>query len=62
MIINKDEAKAITKHISCYTCSTTWNSKQKYNNKTFQCECKNFPKCEKYYSLNPSTYIRIVSI
>ena len=50
MITNKDEAKAMTEHISCdYKCkfnSTTCNSNQKWNNKTCQCECKNFPKCE----------------
>ena len=61
MITNKDEVKAITKHISCdCKCkfnSTTCNSKPKWKNKTFQCECKNFPKCEKYYRLDPSTCI-----
>ena len=61
MITNKDEVKAITKHISCdCKCkfnSTTCNSKPKWKNKTFQCECKNFPKCEKYYRLDPSTGI-----
>ena len=51
--------EAMTKHIPC-NCkwkinSTTCNSKQKWNNKTCQCECKNYRKCEKYYSLNPST-------
>ena len=58
MITNKDEAKAMTEHISCdCKCklnSTTCNSKQKWNNK---CECKNYHKCEKDYSLNPSTCI-----
>ena len=38
MITNKDEAKAMTEHISCdCKCkfnSTTCNSKQKWNNKT----------------------------
>ena len=59
MIANKYEAKPMTEHISCdCTCkfnSTTCNSKQKWNNKTCQCECKNYHGCEKYYSLNPST-------
>ena len=44
VMTNNDEAKAITKHISC-DCkykfnSTTCNSKQKWNNKTCQRECK----------------------
>ena len=38
MIANKDEAKAMTEHISCDgKCkfnSATWNSNQKWNNKT----------------------------
>ena len=45
MITNKHEAKAMIEHISCdckYKCnSTTYNSKQKWNNKICQCECKN---------------------
>ena len=45
MITNKDEAKAMTEHISCdYKFkfnSTICNSNQKWNNKTCQCECKN---------------------
>ena len=40
MITNKNEAKAMTKHISCdFKCkfnSTTCNSYQKWNKKTFQ--------------------------
>ena len=61
MITNKDEAKAMTKHISCdCKCkfnSSTYNSKQQWNNKTCQCECKNYHKCEKDYSWNPITCI-----
>ena len=61
MITNKDEAKAMTEHILCECkCkfnSRICNSKQKWNNKTFQCECKNYHKCEKNYSWNPSTCI-----
>ena len=42
MITNKDEAKAMTEHISFYCeCkfnSTTCSSNQKWNNKTCQCE------------------------
>ena len=33
------------------------NSNQKWNNKTCQCECKNYHKCEKVYDWNPSTCI-----
>ena len=46
MITNKDEAKAMTEHISCHCkCkfnSIICNSKQKWNDKTCQCECKSF--------------------
>ena len=59
MMANKDEAEAMTEHISCdCKCkfnSITCNSKQKWNNKTCQCECKNYCKCKKGYSWNPST-------
>ena len=45
MITNKDETKAMTEHILCdfkYKFSSAiCNSKQKWNNKTCQCECKN---------------------
>ena len=37
--------------------STTCNSNQKWNNKTCQCECKNYRKCKKDCSWNPSTCI-----
>ena len=61
MITNKDEAKAMTDHISCHCkCkfnSIICNSKQKWNDKTCQCECKSFAQCERDYSLNPSTCI-----
>ena len=61
MITNKDEAKAMAEHISfdckCKFSSTICNSNQKWNNKTCQCECKNYHKCEKDYSWNPSTFI-----
>ena len=48
MIINKNEAKAMKKHIS-YDCkskfnNTTVSSYQKWNNKTCQCECQNYRK------------------
>ena len=38
MITNKNEAKTMTKYVSC-DCSATCNSNQKWNNKT--CECEN---------------------
>ena len=61
MITNKDEAKAMTEHISCdCKCkfySTTCNSNQKWNNKTCQCEFKNYHQCKIDYSWNPSTCI-----
>ena len=60
-ITNKNEAKPITKHISCdCKCkfnSTTCNSKQKSNNQTCQCERKNYRQCKQEYSWNPSTCI-----
>ena len=48
IITKKDEGKAMAEHISC-NCkckfnSTTWNSKQKWNNKTCQYECKSANK------------------
>ena len=61
LISNKDEAKPMTKYIFCdYKCkfnSITCNSNQKWNNKTCQCECKNYHKCEKDYSRNSNTCI-----
>ena len=55
-MINKNEVKTVTKHIlfdcKCKFNSTTCNSNQKWNNKTGQCECKNYHKCKKNYSLN----------
>ena len=57
----KNEAKAMTEHISCdCKCkfnSTTCNSKQKWNNKTWHCESKSHNKCKKNYSWNPSRCI-----
>ena len=61
VITNKNEAKAMTKHISCdCKCkfsSTTCNSNQKWNSKTCQCQRRNYHECEKDYSWNPSTCI-----
>ena len=61
MKTSKDEAKPTTEHISCdCKCkfnSKACNSKQKWNNKTYRCDCKSYHKCEKDYSWNPSTCI-----
>ena len=61
MITNKNEAKTLTKHISC-DCKhkfniTTCKSNQKWKNETCQCECKNYRTCKKDYSWNSSTCI-----
>ena len=61
MITNKNEAKTMAKHIS-FHCkykfnSTSCNLKEKWNNKTCQCKCKNYHQCKKDYSWNPSTCI-----
>ena len=53
MITNKSKVKTMAKHISCdCKCkfnSRTCNSNQKWNNITYQCECKNYHKCRKAY-------------
>ena len=58
---NKDEAKARTEHISCdCKCKfnrTICNLSQKQNNKTCQCECRNYCKCKKDDGWNRSTCI-----
>ena len=50
MITNKNEVKEMTEHISCgYKCKfngTICNANQKQNNKTCQCECKNYRACK----------------
>ena len=50
MITNKNEAKTMTKHISCdCKCkfnSKTCNSNLKWNNEPCQCECRNYCKCK----------------
>ena len=47
----------ISSHCKCKFNSRTCNSNQKWNNKTWQFECKNYRNCKKYYSWNPSTFI-----
>ena len=67
MIANENEAKVMTKHIPCdCKCkfnSTTCNSNQKWNNRTCQCECKNY-HVQKRLLVESSEhmYFRIVSI
>ena len=58
---NKNETRTMQNHFSC-NCkckfnTTTINSKQKWNNKTCQCECKNYRTFKKDYSWNPITCI-----
>ena len=65
MITIQNQAKTMTKHISCdFKCkfnSTTCNSNKKWNNKKCQRECKNYRKCKKDYNWNPSTCISVNS-
>ena len=61
MKTNKNKTKAMAEDISCdCKCkfnSTICKSNKKWNNKTFQCECKNYLVCKKDYSFNPRTCI-----
>ena len=61
MKTNKSEVKAMPEHISC-DCKYKFNSticslSQKWNNKTCQCESKNYRTWKRNYSSNPSTCI-----
>ena len=67
MLTNKNEAKTMTKHISCdCKCkfnSTTCNSNQKWNNKTCQWECKHYHKCKKItVGILAHAFVRITNI
>ena len=68
MIKNKVEAKkTITKHISCHSKynfnRTTYNSNQKWNNKTCQCEYKNYPSAKRIIiGILAHLFVRIASI
>ena len=55
-ITNKNQAKAMA-DCKCKFNSTICNSNQKWNNKTSQCEWKNYRTCEKDNSWNLSTCI-----
>ena len=59
IITRINKGKTLVKHILCdCKCkynSTTCNSNQKWNNKTGQCECKNYRKYKNDYSWNPNT-------
>ena len=64
IITKKGDGKAITEHIS-YDCkckfnSTIWNSKQKWNNKTCQYECKSANKI--IVGILAHLFVTIVSI
>ena len=66
MITNNDEGKAMTEQISCdFKCkvnSTTCNSNQKWDNKTCQCECKDYHDCEKIIvGIQTRVFVRMVS-
>ena len=61
MLTNKNEAKTMTKHVSC-GCKCKFNGakdnlNQKRNNKSCQNKCKNYYKLKKGNSWNPSTCI-----
>ena len=56
MIIIKVKLKR-SYNCKCNFNSTVYNSNQKWNNKTYQCQCKNYRTCKKDYSWNPSTCI-----
>ena len=60
IITEENEAKPMTKHISC-NCkskfnSRTSNSNYKKNNEACQCECKNYRPCKNYCSWNPAMW------
>ena len=61
MITNKDEAKAMTEHISCdYKCNfniTSCNSHHKWKNKTCQCQYQSHHKRNEGYSWSRRTCI-----
>ena len=50
VVTNKNKTKTIIKHVlSVFKCKfngTICNSNQTCNNKTCQCECKNYHKCK----------------
>ena len=60
MTTDKNEVKPVKKYISCdCKCkfnSATCNSNQKWNNKTCQCEFKNYRKCKAH------AFVRMVTI
>ena len=67
MITNKNEAKTMTKYISCdWKCkfnSATCNSTQKCNIKTCQCERNIYHKCKTGYNgILAHVFVRIASI
>ena len=68
MIKSKNEAKTMTKHISC-DCkfkfnSTTYNWNKLWNNVTCQCDCKNYRTCKKkiIVGILAHVFVRMISI
>ena len=66
-ITNKDEAKAMTEHISrdckCKNNSTPCNSNQTWNDKTCQCELKIIIRVKKIIvGILVQVFVRILSI
>ena len=73
MVTNKNEAKAMTDHISydckCRDNSAICNSNHKWNNKTCQCECKSYRTYKKDLNWKPNAcifenirYLKITSV
>ena len=63
MIANENEAKTMTKHISC-DCkykfnSATCNSNKEWNNETCLCACKDYLICQKDYKAAMETNFRL---
>ena len=65
MIINKNEAKTMIKHVSFDSKfkfnDSTYNSNQKWNNETCQLECKKYRKFKKAWIL-AHVFVRMLNI
>ena len=61
VLTDKIETKAMTDHIFCnFKCNfnnTTFNSNEKWNNKTSKWKGKNYRTWKEHYSWNPNTCI-----
>ena len=60
MIANENEAKAMTKHISC-DCKCKFNSAT-WTNETCLCACKNYLICQKDYKAAMETNFKLFSV